>query len=73
MGKKTLTSFDSNGVQLSQSITTDLALDGYSYFEEGSLYSYTNKNLLMSNREVFALDDNIYRIPIYIGGSVNVA
>jgi hypothetical protein len=71
--RKTLTSFDSNGVQLSQSITTDLALDGYSYFEEGSLYSYTGKNLLMSNKEVFALDDNIYRIPIYIGGSVNVA
>ena len=67
------TSFDGNDVQLQQTITTDLVLDGYSYFEEGSYYSYTGKNVLMTNREVFALDDNIYRIPLYIGEEVNVA
>ena len=67
------TSFDGNDVQLQQTITTDLVLDGYSYFEEGSNYSYTGKNILMTNREVFALDDNIYRIPLYIGEEVNVA
>ena len=71
--RKTLTSFDGNGIQLSQSITTDLALDGYSYFEEGSNYSYTGKNVLMTNREVFALDDNIYRIPVYIGTDISIA
>ena len=54
-------------VNYTQATSTDLALDGYSYFEEGSFYSYTGKNLLMSNREVFALDDNVYRIPLYIG------
>ena len=71
--RKTLTSFDGNGAQLSQSISTDLALDGYSYFEEGSNYSYTGKNVLMTNREVFALDDNIYRIPVYIGTDISIA
>ena len=71
--RKTLTSFDGNGVQLSQSITTDLAIDGYSYFEEGRVNSFNGKNLLMTNREVFALDDNVYRIPVYIGTDINIA
>ena len=69
--RKTLTAFDGNGVQLSQSITTDLALDGYSYFEDGLIDTISN-NTLMSNREIFALDDNVYRIPIYTGTNVNV-
>ena len=71
--RKTLTSFDGNGVQLSQSITTDLAIDGYSYFEEGNVNSFNGKNLLMTNREVFALDDNVYRIPVYIGTNISIA
>jgi len=71
--RKTLTSFDGNDVQLSQSITTDLAIDGYSYFEEGNINSFNGKNLLITNREVFALDDNIYRIPVYIGTDINIA
>ena len=71
--RKTLTSFDGNDVQLSQSITTDLAIDGYSYFEEGNVNSFNGKNLLITNREVFALDDNIYRIPVYIGTDINIA
>ena len=71
--RMTKTSFNSNGGQLTQATSTDLVIDGYSYFEEGSFYSYTGKNLLMSNREVFALDDNIYRIPLYIGEEVNIA
>jgi len=67
------TSFNSNGGQLTQATSTNLVIDGYSYFEEGNFYSYTGKNILMSNREVFALDDNIYRIPLYIGEEVSVA
>jgi len=67
------TSFNSNGGQLTQATSIDLVIDGYSYFEEGNFYSYTGKNILMSNREVFALDDNIYRIPLYIGEEVSVA
>jgi hypothetical protein len=71
--RMTKTSFDSNNGQLTQATSTDLVIDGYSYFEEGNFYSYTGKNILMSNREVFALDDNIYRIPLYIGEEVSVA
>ena len=71
--RMTKTSFDSNGGQLTQATSTDLVIDGYSYFEEDNFYSYTGKNILMSNREVFALDDNIYRIPLYIGEEVSVA
>lgn len=67
------TSFDSNGGQLQQATSIDLALDGYTYFEEGSFYSYTGKNLLMTNKEVFALDDNVYRIPVYIGTDISIA
>lgn len=70
--RMTLTAFDGNSVQLSQSITTSLAIDGYSYFEEGLIDSIS-KNTLISNRDVFALDDNIYRIPLYTGTSVNIA
>jgi len=69
--RMTLTSLNGNGVQLSQSITTNLAIDGYSYFEEG-LIDAISSNVLMSNRDVFALDDNIYRIPLYTGTSMNV-
>ena len=69
--RMTLTAFDGNDVQLSQSITTSLAIDGYSYFEEGLINSIS-KNTLISNRDVFALDDNIYRIPLYTGTSVNI-
>jgi len=67
------TSFDGNDVQLQQAISIDLAFDGYSYFEEGRINSFDNKNLLITNREVFALDDNVYRIPVYIGTDVNIA
>ena len=67
------TSFNSNGGQLQQTTSTDLAFDGYSYFEEGRVNSFNGKNLLMTNREVFALDDNVYRIPVYIGTDINIA
>ena len=67
------TSYDANDIQLQQVTSTDLVLDGYSYFEEGSNYSYTGKNVLMTNREVFALDDNVYRIPVYIGTDISIA
>ena len=39
-----------------------LALDGYYYFEEPQI---ATPSLLISNRELFVLDDNVFRIPIY--------
>ena len=41
---------------------TNLALDGYWYFEEAQT---ATPSLLISNRELFVLDDNTFRIPIY--------
>jgi hypothetical protein len=41
------------------------ALDSYSYFEEGQTFDISNESILISNREVFALADNIFRVPIH--------
>jgi len=41
------------------------AFDSYSYFEENESFDITNESLLMSNREMFVLADNIFRIPIH--------
>ena len=43
--------------------STSIAFDGYSYFEEGTLpLDYIS--LFISNRELFVLADNLFRIPI---------
>ena len=41
---------------------TQLALDGYWYFEEAQV---ATPSLLISNRELFVLEDNTFRVPIY--------
>jgi len=40
------------------------AFDSYSYFEEKESFSATSKSLLISNREMFVLADNNFRIPV---------
>ena len=60
-----LTAVDGNGVQLSQTISTDLAFNSYGYFEEGANYSFDNKSLLMSQRDIKVTPLGDYRIPIY--------
>ena len=43
--------------------STSIAFDGYSYFEEGTLpLDYIS--LFISNRELFVLADNLFRLPI---------
>ncbi len=56
--------YDSNNnVINSTPITgTQLAFDGYSYFEE---VQASTPPVLISNRELFVLDDNTFRVPIY--------
>ena len=44
---------------------TESAFDSYSYFEENESFNITNESLLMSNREMFVLADNVFRIPIH--------
>ena len=44
--------------------TTEIAFDSYSYFQESS-FDVSGTPLLISNREIFSLDDNLFRLPIY--------
>ena len=44
--------------------TTEIAFDSYSYFQESS-FNVSGTPLLISNREIFSLDDNFFRLPIY--------
>ena len=50
---------------------TSIAFDGYYYFEEGALpLDYIS--LFISNRELFVLEDNVFRIPIYTNNNPTV-
>ena len=49
--------------------STNLALDGYWYFEEPQT---ATPSALISNRELFVLEDNAFRIPIYINNTPTV-
>ena len=48
---------------------TQLALDGYWYFEEAQT---ATPSLLISNRELFVLEDNTFRVPIYASNNPTV-
>ena len=56
--------FNVSDVNIYTNTTTQIALDSYSYFEEPS-FSIDSSSLLISNRDVFVLADNIFRIPVY--------
>ncbi len=70
--RTTLTAFDGNGVQLSQTISTDLAFDSYGYFEEGANYSFEYEGLLMSNNDMFIKSGDEIKIPIQTDRTVTV-
>jgi hypothetical protein len=59
----------SNAVIFTGSASTQLALDGYWYFEEAQT---ATPSALISNRELFVLEDNAFRIPIYTNNSPTV-
>ena len=60
-----LTALDGNGVQLSQTISTDLAFNSYGYFDEGSNFSFEYEGLLMSNIDVIVNSGDSIRIPVF--------
>ena len=60
-----LTAKDGNGVQLSQTISTDLAFDSFLYFQEPNTFSLFYRALLMSQRDINTPPLADYRIPIY--------
>ena len=70
--RTTLTAFDGNGVQLSQTISTDLAFESYAYFEEGANYSFEYEGLLISNNYMFIESGDEIRIPIQTDRTVTV-
>jgi hypothetical protein len=59
--KHTLTIYDSSDSVITTRNTTNIAFDGYNYFEESSVSS----PLMITNKKLFVLEDNAFRIPIY--------
>ena len=69
--KTVKTAYNSSNVVLRVFTNTQSAFDGYSYFEEPTL-SPNNNSLFISNRELFVLEDNVFRIPIHTTNSPSV-
>jgi len=63
------TVYNSSGGVLLSSTYTDTAFDGYWYFEESQT---ATPSTFISNRELFVLEDNTFRIPIYTSNSPTV-
>ena len=62
--KTVQTAYNSVDVALTPvTTTTEIAFDSYSYFQESS-FDVSGTPLLISNREIFSLDDNLFRLPI---------
>jgi hypothetical protein len=59
----------SNVVINTFNLGSQLALDGYWYFEESQL---ATPSLLISNRELFVLEDNVFRVPIYVDNTPTI-
>ena len=67
------TVYNSSNAVIGTFISTPLsALDSYSYFDEGTSFNIALKSLFMSNREMFVLADNVFRIPIHTLNSPTV-
>ena len=56
--------YNSSDVVLATIPLTTIAFDSYSYFEE-PFFSLNNYPVLITNKEIFALEDNVFRIPIH--------
>ena len=63
------TVYNSSGGVLLTSTYTNTAFDGYWYFEEEQL---ALPSTFISNRELFVLEDNTFRIPVYTSNSPTV-
>ena len=63
MLKTDLTAYERDGTEISNDELTSFAFDGYSYFEENG-FDVEDNPLMISNRQIFALADNLVRVPI---------
>jgi len=64
-----LQSFNASGGGVSGYGFTDLCLDGYNYFEQSSA---SQDATMITNRKLFVLEDNTFRIPINTSSSPTV-
>ena len=69
--KTVKTAYNSSNAPLQVFTNTQSAFDGYSYFEEPDL-SPNNNSVFISNRELFVLEDNVFRIPVHTANSPSV-
>jgi hypothetical protein len=56
--------YDVDGDEIGNDNETIIAFDGYNYFEEQGA---DENNIMITNRELFVLEDNTFRLPIYTG------
>ena len=61
--KTDLRAYESDGTEIGDDVATSFAFDGYSYFEENG-FDVEDNPLMISNRQIFALADNLVRVPI---------
>ena len=62
-GTTTITPDNTNGF---------VGLDGYGYFEQGANPALST-TLLQSNQTIFVLDDNLFRVPVFVQGTNSVS
>ena len=63
--KVNINGYNSSGSLITLPINeTTIAFDGYNYFEEQTT---DEGNIMITNRELFVLEDNTFRLPIYTG------
>jgi hypothetical protein len=61
--KYDIRAYDINGTEIVSDEITSFAFDSYSYFEENR-FDVEDNPLMISNRQIFALADNLVRVPI---------
>ena len=65
----TLLGYDSNDNEVADDGESFVAFDGYNYFEESA---NVDNSLMITNRKLFVLEDNTFRVPIYTATSPTV-
>ena len=66
-----LFAYDSNNNEVADDGESFVAFDGYNYFEESRGRSVPN-TIMITNRKLFVLEDNTFRVPIYTETSPTV-
>lgn len=66
-----LFAYDSNDNEVADDGESFVAFDGYNYFEESRGRSVPN-TIMITNRKLFVLEDNTFRVPIYTETSPTV-